>query len=162
MRFALRALVWLAFSAGLLLAGFAVLSGALLAQALLVRGGVPGPVQREALGTVFSGLVTQALLPVLVLAFATWLPLARLAPRLERSRGPLLLGLFACAAAWFPLVGHYSFAMWTPRHAGDYAATLALIAGGAALALWLPRILSAALAPGCFTKTPERGIVPER
>ena len=162
MRFVVRALVWLAFSAGLLLAGFSVLSGALLAQALLVRGGSPENVQYEALGALYSLVVTQALWPVLLLAFASWLVVARVAPRLERSRAGLALGLFVCGALWFPLIARLVFTMWTPRHARDYAFTVLLIAGGAALALWLPRVVSPALAPGCFTATPKRGIVQER
>ncbi len=162
MRFVGRALVWLAFSAGLLLAGFSALGGALLAQALIVRGGSLAAVRLDALGEVFSAVVTQALLPAVLLAFASWLVVARLAPRLEGSRAGLALGLFGCAAAWFPGIAHYSFTVWSPRHAGDYAVTLLLVAGGAALALWLPRLLSPVLGPGCFTATPKRGIVQAR
>lgn len=158
----IRALVWLGFSAGLLIGGFSLLSGGLLGQAIFARGEAPGEVQLEALAVVFSALVTQALLPTLGLAFASWFALARLAPALERSRTSLALGLFVCTALWFPLVGHYSFAIWTPRNARDYAFTLLLVAGGAALALWLPRAVSPVLAPGCFTSARRRGIVGTR
>jgi len=159
---ALRALVWLAASAGLLLAGFAVFGVALLAPSVIARGELPGDVQREALGAVFSGIATQALLPELALTAATWLVVARVAPRLERSGRALAVALPAVAALWFPIVGRYLFEMWRPAGPGTYAATLALVAGGASLALLLPRALSVALAPGCFAAPLRRGIVEAR
>lgn len=159
---ALRALVWLAVSAGLLLAGFAVFGTALLAPTVIARGELPGDVQREALAAVFSGIATQALLPELALTGVTWLVVARIAPRFERSGLELAVALPAVAALWFPIVGRYLFVIWSPAGPGSYAATLALVAGGASLALLLPRALSAALAPGCFAAPPRRGIVEAR
>jgi hypothetical protein len=157
-----RALVWLGVSAGLLLVGFALFGSAALAPSVIPRGELPGPVQREALGAVYSTLAVQALLPELALTGVTWLVLARLVPRLERSRRALLLGLLAVGALWFPAVGHYSFTAWSPPGPLAYAVTLLLVAGGASLALWVPRVLSPALVPGCFTVGTKRGIVGSR
>jgi hypothetical protein len=156
---ALRALVWLGVSTGLLLAGYSALAGLLLLQALISRGEMPGDVQMTALGIVFSAVASESLLPELALTWVTWLALARLVPALERRKSLLALGLFGVGAAWFPVVGHWCFAMWTPTSPSDYAFTLLLVAGGAALALLLPRLVSPALSPGCFTPGPKRGIV---
>jgi hypothetical protein len=156
----LRALVWLAFSAGLLLAGFAAFGTLMLVPSLLARGGeLPGAVQRQALGLVFSAISTQALLPELGLTFATWLAVARLSPALERSGRWMAVALPAVAALWFPLVGAVLFTVWSPTGPGTYAATLVLVAGAASLALLLPRWVSRAFAPGCFAAPPRRGIV---
>lgn len=155
----LRALVWLAASAGLLLAGFAAFAGALLAPSVIAGPELPGEVQRDALGALYSALAAQALLPELALVLVTWLVVARLAPALDRSRLTLALALPAIGALWFPAVGHYCFAMWSPTGPRDYVLTLLLVAGGASLALLIPRFVSAALAPGCFAATPKRGIV---
>jgi hypothetical protein len=159
MRFLARALFWLAASAGLLLAGFALLAALLLIPSIASRGELPGDVQRQALGLVYSTIATQALLPELVLAFASWLVLARIVPALELSGRALAIALPLLAAAWFPLVGHYSFGIWSPSSPRDYAMTLLLVAGGAALALLVPRALSAALAPGCFAPQGNHGMV---
>jgi len=86
MRFLARALFWLAASAGLLLAGFALLAALLLIPSIASRGELPGDVQRQALGLVYSTIATQALLPELVLAFASWLVLARIVRSPLRSR----------------------------------------------------------------------------
>jgi hypothetical protein len=142
-----------------LLAGFALFATALLAPSVISRGELPGPVQRESLAAVYSALALQALLPEIALTLATWLGVARLAPAFDRSRRALPLGLLAVGALWFPVVGHYFFEAWSPTGPRDYAFTLLLVAGGAALALWVPRALSPALAPGCFTPTAKRGIV---
>ncbi|HKC49146.1 MAG TPA: hypothetical protein VKF60_00015 [Myxococcota bacterium] len=162
MRSLLRALVWLGASAGLLLVGFALFGTAVLAPSVIARGELPGRIQREALGAVYSALALQALLPELVLTLATWLVVARLAPALDHSRRALALALAAVGALWFPAVGHYLFTAWSPTGPGAYLITLLLVAGGAALALWVPRLASPALAPGCFTATPKRGIVDAR
>jgi hypothetical protein len=159
MRFAARALVWLGTSAGLLLAGFAVFAGLVLIPSVASRGELPGQLQREALGLVFSTIAIQALLPELALAFATWLVLARAVPALELSGRAIAIGLPVVAAAWFPVVGHCWFHVWSPTSPRDYAMTLLLVGGGAALALLVPRALSAALAPGCFAPPGDRGIV---
>ena len=155
----LRAGVWLAVSTGLLLAGFAVFAAAVLAPSVIARGELPGDIQQQALGAVYSALVTQALLPQLLLTGVTWLAVARVIPALDRSRLALASALFAVAALWFPLVGHYSFTAWSPTGPRDYAFTLLLVAGGAALALFLPRVVSPALRPGSFTAGPKRSIV---
>lgn len=159
MRFLVRALIWLSASAGLLLAGFAVFAAILLIPSVAARGELPGPLQRDALGLVYSTIATQALLPELALAFASWLALARVVPALELSGRALAIALPLVAAAWFPLVGHYWFHVWSPTGPRDYAMTLVLVAGGAALALLVPRALSAALRPGCFAPPGNRGIV---
>ncbi|HTO55231.1 MAG TPA: hypothetical protein VMR50_17745 [Myxococcota bacterium] len=159
MRFFLRALVWLAASAGLLLAGFFALAVVLLVPSFVSRGGVPGDVQRDSLGLVYSAIAMQALLPELCAVFVTWLALARVAPGLERSGRSLALGLPLVAAAWFPAVGHYLFTVWSPTGPGTYAMTLFLVGGGAALALLVPRASSPHLAPGCFAPEPDRDMV---
>jgi hypothetical protein len=159
MRFIVRALFWLAASAGLLLAGFAVFSALILIPSVLARGELPGDVQRDSLGLVYSAIALQALLPELLVAFVTWLALARIVPALEVSGRALAVALPLVAAAWFPAVGHYCFRVWTPNGARDYAFTLLLVAGGAALALLVPRALSAALPPGCFAPQGNQGIV---
>ncbi|MFI5315558.1 MAG: hypothetical protein ACHQ6T_07645 [Myxococcota bacterium] len=158
----LRALVWLAVSSGILLAGFALLAAALLVPSVLAHGALPGPLQRDALGLVYSSIARQALLPELALTLVTWLALARIAPALERSWRFLALALPAVALLWFPFVGSHLFAIWSPGGARDYAATMVAVSGGAALALLLPRWLSSALAPGCFAAPPKRGIVAPR
>ena len=159
LRWLLRAVVWLSVSLGLLLAGFALFATVILIPSLIQRGELPGEVQREALGAVYSALVTQALLPQLALTGVTWLALARLVPAFDRSRAALAVTLGAIAALWFPAVGRYWFTIWSPTSARDYAFTLLLVAGGAALALWLPRVVSPALAAGCFTTGAARSIV---
>jgi hypothetical protein len=155
----LRAGVWLAVSTGVLLAGFAAFATAALVPSVIARGELPGDLQQQALGAVYSALVTQALLPELLLTGVTWLGVARVIPALDRSRLALAIALFAVGALWFPAVGHYSFTAWSPTRPSDYAFTLLLVAGGVALALFLPRLASPALAPGSFTPGPKRGIV---
>jgi hypothetical protein len=162
MTLALRALVWLAASSGVLLAGFAAFGTVLLAPSVVAHGALPGPVQRDALAIVFSAIASQALLPELGLTLVTWLAVARIAPALERSWRALALALPAVALLWFPFVGSHLFAMWSPGGPRDYAVTLLLVSGGAALALLLPRWLSSALAPGCFAAPLKRGIVAPR
>jgi len=160
MRYLWRALIWLAASAGLLLAGFAVFAALILVPSVISRGGeLPGPVQRDALGLVYSAIATQALLPELLLAFASWLALARIVPALELSGRALAIALPLVAAAWFPLVGRYLFHIWAPGGLRDYAQTLLLVAGGASLALLVPRALSDALGPGSFAPQADHGIV---
>ena len=159
MLWASRALVWLCVSAGLLLAGFALFAAALLAPSVIANGNLPEHVQRQALGTVYTLLALQALLPELAITFVVWLALVGAFPGLDRSWRALLLGLPAIAAVGFPVVGHYLFVMWTPGGVRDYALTVLLIALGVSAALLLPRALSQALAPGCFTIHAKRGMV---
>lgn len=158
-RYALRALLWLGASAGLLLAGFALVGGALLGWSLIQRGSTPDPVGWAALGIVYQTIALQALLPELGLALASWLPVAFLWGAPERSRWGLALGLALVAGAWFPYVGARFFVVWQSTGPGTYAATWALVAGGAAAALWLARVALPALAPGCFAAGGSRDIV---
>lgn len=158
-RFSVRALLWLAASAGLLLAGFALVGGAVLALSLAQRGTWPEPAAREALGIVYRTIAVQALLPQLALCLASWLALARLWPRPERSRLGLALGLAALSALWFPFVGERFFTVWQSTGPGSYAATLGLVGGGAAAALFLARVALPALTPGCFAGGGSRDIV---
>ncbi|HTO54198.1 MAG TPA: hypothetical protein VMR50_12480 [Myxococcota bacterium] len=156
-----RALLWLVISAGLLLAGFTVLAAVLLVPGVIAHGGPPAQLQREALGTLYSGLVVQALLPELALSAVLWLIATGAFPILDRSWPALWGGTFVLAAAAFPPVGHYMFAMWQPTRPRDYAVTLLLLAGAATAALLIPRAISPVLGPGCFTNTAKRGIVRE-
>jgi hypothetical protein len=154
-----RALIWLCVSAGLLLAGFAVFAALLLAPGIIANGGLPEHTQRQALGLVYRVIAVQALLPELGITFVVWLSLVGAFPRLDRSWRALLLGLPAIAALGFPVVGHYLFTIWSPGGVRDYALTVALIALGVTGALLLPRALSQALAPGCFTIRSNSGMV---
>ena len=155
----LRALLWLAASAGLLLVGFALFGGALVALSLIQRGTLPDQVGLDALGVVYQTIAVQALLPELGFAFASWLPIAYLWPAPERSRLGLAVGLTAVAALWFPLVGERFFTVWRSTGPGTYGATWGLVAGGAAASLWLARVGLPALAPGCFAAGASRDIV---
>jgi hypothetical protein len=161
MRGSLRALVWLGFACGLLLAGFAVFWAAVLAPVAIVRRELPGPVLREVLAGLYSLLLLQALLPELLLTFATWLVVARVAPAFDRSRGALALGLLAVGALWFPMVGHYWFRDWSPTVPSDYVFALLFVTGAPVAALWIPRVASPVLAPGCFEAGARRGRVDE-
>ena len=158
-RWTLRALLWLAVSAGLLLAGFALLAGVLVGSSLIQRGTFPSEVRWDALGVLYQTIAVQALLPELGFALASWLPIAYLWPAPERSRLGLAVGLTAVAALWFPLVGERFFTVWRATGPGTYAATWGLVAGGAAASLWLARVGLPALAPGCFAAGASRDIV---
>jgi hypothetical protein len=154
-----RALIWLCVSAGLLLAGFAVFATALLAPGVIANGSFPEHAQRQVLGTAYTLIAVQALLPELAITSVVWLALVGAFPDLDRSWRALLLGLPAVAVLGFPVVGHYLFTIWTPGGVRDYALTVVLIALGVAAALLVPRALSHALAPGCFTIRSNSGIV---
>ncbi|HXK23696.1 MAG TPA: hypothetical protein VMS55_13575 [Myxococcota bacterium] len=158
-RTGLRALLWLAASGGLLLAGFALFGAVLLGLSLLQRGTAPGPVGWEALGLVYQTIAVQALLPELGFTLASWLALAFVWPAPERSLLGLGLGLAGVAALWFPLVGERFFTVWQSAGPATYAATAALVAGGAAAAAWLARVALPALPPGCFAARGSRDIV---
>jgi hypothetical protein len=136
------ALLWAATSAALLLAG-------LFALGLLVARGLSS----GAAGLVFRAIAQQALLPLWFAALASWLVLAWLAPALERSWSRLALGVVGVAAAWFPLVGEYSFLVWQPTGPRDYFATWLLLSGGVAAALLLTRRAFPALRPGAFARS---------
>src|SRR5262245_3806574 len=155
-RYALRAVLWLLASSGLLLAGFAVFGTVLLIPTVIPRGSLPDQFGMDNLGAVYSAVAALALLPNLGLALLTWLVLVRLWPAPERSRLWLPLGLFGAAALWFPFVGQYCFTVWQSTGPGTYAATWLLVAGGAAAGLWLARVVLPALEPGCFAAGPSR------
>lgn len=155
----LRAGVWLVFSTGLLLAGFAAFGATALVPSVMARGTLPGDLQQQALGALYSALVTQALLPQLLLSGVTCLAVWRVIPALDASRLAHAAALSSAAALWFPVVGHYSFTAWSPTGPRDYLLTLLLVGGGAALALLVPRIVSPALGPGRFTRASKRGMV---
>jgi hypothetical protein len=154
-----RALVWLCVSAGLLLAGFAVFAAAILVPSIVANGSLPEHVQRQALGTVYSVIAVQALLPDLAITSLVWLSLVGAFPQLDRSWRTLALGLPAVAALGFPVVGHYLFTVWSPGGPRDYLFTVLLIALGVTAALLVPRVLSRELAPGCFTIRANSGMV---
>jgi hypothetical protein len=158
-RTGLRALLWLAASAGLLLVGFALFGAAVLIPSLVARGALPSGRGWSNLGQFYEAIAVQALLPELGFALGSWLLLAWLWPRPERSRAGLALGLLAVAALWFPFVGEYFFTIWESTGPATYAATLLLVAGGAAAALWIARIALPALAPGCFAAQASRDTV---
>lgn len=157
----LRALLWVVWSAGVLLAGFAVLGALVLIPGVIAKGS-PDQMQRMALGAVYSAIAVQALLPELAVTAAVWLALAGAFPALDRSWRSLLLGIPAVAAIAFPAIGKYSFTIWDAGNPQNYAATLVLLVLGVSAALLVPRALSHALAPGCFTMAPGRGMVNAR
>jgi len=112
-------------------------------------------VRRGVWWSFYTAIVSQALLPHLVLSLMAWLAIARRFPTLERSWLSLLTGIMVTAAGCFPVVGSLSFTAWTPTSARDYLATLSLMTGGTSAALLLPRWLFRFLAPGALT--PLRG-----
>jgi hypothetical protein len=158
-RTGLRALLWLLASAGLLLAGLALFGAVVLVPSVIARGALPTARGWSNLGEVYQAIALQALLPELGFAFASWLALAWLWPRPERSRAGLAVGLAGVAALWFPYVGERYFTAWQATGPATYAATWLLVAGGAAAALWLARAVLPALAPGCFAAQGSRDIV---
>ena len=158
-RTGLRALLWLAASLGLLLAGFALFGALVLIPTLVTRGALPTDRGWSNLGEFYQVIAVQALLPELGFAWASWLALAWVWPRPERSRAGLALGLAGVAALWFPFVGEHYFTAWQSAGPATYAATWFLVAGAAAGALWLARVALPALAPGCFAAPASRDIV---
>jgi len=154
-----RVLVWLCASAGLLLAGFAVLATALFLPSVIANGFLPPLLQRQMLGEVYTQIAMTALLPELGVTSLVWLSLAFAFPKLDRSWRTLLAGLPAVAALGFPPIGRYLFTIWEPTSPRDYVLTLLLVSFAASAALLVPRALSQALRPGCFTIPPNRGMV---
>lgn len=139
------ALLWLALAAlplALGLAGFGV---------LLARGvglGVSLQLVRV--------LGQELLLPGLVLSWALWLLAARLLPALERSFAALALGLALAASLAFAALAAHGLEFWQPRGPRDVIATWALVAGGTALSLFLPRRTLRVLALGAIAGRARR------
>ena len=148
-----RSLAWLAASSALLVGGFLLLGGGLVARAMIQADAEPGALQAVLWRALAERIVLEALLPHLLLTFAGWLLLVRLAPSLERSWRGLLGGLPLLAVLSFPVVGELSFRLWTPTSAADYANTLVLMSGGVSLALLLPRRVIRRLQPGSFARS---------
>lgn len=119
-------------------------------------------VRRGVWWSLYAAVVSQALLPHLLLSLLAWLAIARHFPFLERSWPSLLTGMTVTAVSCFPVIGALSFTVWTPTSARDYLATLVLIAGGTVAALALPRWLFRFLGPGAFTPLDEDSSGPAR
>jgi hypothetical protein len=147
---ALRVLAWAAAAASLLCIGFALLGVGLIALEAARSEASLDQVRLGVWWSLYRAVVSQALLPHLILSLGAWLLVARRFPALERSWPSLLTGMTVTAVGCFPLIGWLSFTAWTPTSARDYLATLALIAGGTTAALALPRWLFRWLAPGAF------------
>ena len=148
-----RSLAWLAASSALLLAGFLLLGGGLVALHVTRAGGELSSLQVAVWRVLAERIVLEALLPQLLATLASWLLAVRLAPSLDRSWRGLFVGLPVLAVLWFPLVGEFSFHLWTPTRAADYANTLVLMSGGVSLALLLPRRVIRRLRPGSFARS---------
>lgn len=155
-RWLARALAWALGSGLLLTGGFALLVLLVAARLALHADTMPGPLQRHAWLTLTTTLLEQALLPLWAATLASYLALARLAPRLDRAWRTLAPGVAVLAALWFAPVGAFRFSVWHPTRIGDVIGTLALCAGGVSAALLLPR-LCRSLAPGTFAPPPGPG-----
>jgi len=147
-----RSLAWLAASSVLLVGGFLLLGAGLVGAGVIRVGTEPGTMQVMVLQLLVQTIVLQALLPHLLLTFAGWLVLVRLAPSLERSWLGLLGGLPVLAVLCFPLVARLSFHIWNPSGLADYVYTLLLTGGGVSISLLLPRRVIRWLRPGCFVQ----------
>lgn len=147
----LRALAWAGTSAAILLGGLYALGYGFVSLRLSAEGGGPGAkVQHAALAALVETLAREALLPHAALAFAAWLVLVRLRPRVDASWRALAASLLLCALIAFPPVGAFSFRAWSPSGVGDVLGTAALLSGAVALGLWLGRRLVPGLGPGRF------------
>lgn len=153
-RYVGRSFAWLAVSSALLVAGFLLLGGGLLAYQVIRAGTELGTLHVAVWRALAESIVLQALFPHLLVTLASWLVAARLAPSLDRSWRGLLGGLLALAVLWFPAVGEFSFRIWTPTSAGDYVKTLMLMSAGVSLALLLARRAVPWLRPGSFARSP--------
>lgn len=146
----LRILGWALAAAIALCIGFALLGGGRIALDAMRSGISPGRVRIGFLWSLYAAIVSQALLPHLLLSLLAWLALARSFPALERTWRSLSTGITVTAAVCFPVIGSFSFTAWTPTSARDYLATLLLMTGGTSAALLLPRRLLRPLAPGAL------------
>jgi hypothetical protein len=147
----LRVLVWAVGSVTTLCIGFALVGLGLIAIEMNRAEVSFDQLRLSVWRALYVAIVSQALLPHLLLSLLAWLGVARCIPSLERSWRALLPSLALTAALCFPVIGWLTFAAWTPTSARDYVATLLLMAGGTAAALALPRRLLRFLAPGVFT-----------
>ncbi len=150
----LRILAWALASAIALCVGFALIG---VGWFLLEAGQSPlslDRLRRSVWWSLYAAVVSQALLPHLLLSLVAWLAVARRFPTLERSRRSMLIGTALTAAVCFPVIGSLSFTAWSPGSVRDYLATLLLVAGGTSAALLLPRWLFCSLAPGAFAPSP--------
>ena len=158
-----RSLAWLAASSALLVGGFLLLGRRARGDCdMIPADSEPSRLQAVVWRLLAERIVLEALLPHLLLTLAGWLVLARLAPFLERSWRGLLGGLPMLAALCFPVVGEFSFRLWTPTSAADYVNTLVLMSGGVSLALLLPRRVIRRLRPGSFARSPARRAEPAK
>jgi hypothetical protein len=145
-----RILGWALAAAIALCIGFAMLgSGWIALEAIRSEIGL-GQVRIAVLWSFYAAIVSQALLPHLLLSLLVWLAVARCLPAVERSWRSLSTGIAVTAAVCFPVIGSFCFTAWTPTSARDYLATLLLMTGGTSVALLLPRRLLRSLAPGAL------------
>jgi len=145
-----RILGWALAAAIALCIGFALLGMGWIALEAVRSEVSLDQVRRGAWWSFYTAIVSQALLPHLLLSLLAWLAIARRFPILERSWLSLLTGVTVTAAACFPVIGSLSFTAWTPTSARDYLATLLLMTGGTSAALLVPRWLFRSLAPGAL------------
>ena len=142
-----RGLVWGLAGFATLLVGVAFLGSAGWG-ALTAAGRELGTTQREIWILLAKAILFSALTPTLVLTVLVWLPLTHFRPGLERGWRGLLVGIPVVAALAFVPVGEWVFTLWTPNTVFDYVATVFLIGGGVAIALWIPRRVVPGLGPG--------------
>jgi hypothetical protein len=158
----LRAVVWAVGSAATLCIGFALVGAGLIAIEMHRAEVSFDQLRVSVWRALYVAIVSQALLPHLLLSLLAWLGVARCFPSLERSWIALLPSLVLTAALCFPVIGGLTFTAWTPTSSRDYVATLLLMAGGTAAALALPRRLLRFLAPGVFACPHGGQVGPDR
>ena len=142
--------------------GFALVGVGLIAIERARSEASLDPLRRGVWGSLYTTVVSQALLPHLLVSAGVWLAIAWRFPSAERSWLSLLTGLTVTAAGCFPLIGSLSFTAWTPTSARDYVATLCLMTGGTTAALAFPRWLFRSLAPGALVPSAGASSEPAR
>lgn len=142
--------LWAAASLAVLGAAALLLFASLGLFVWLRSGGPPDEVQLAAWRALGGGVVRQAILPQLGLAFALWVVVLR---RYEGRR--MLPWLFGAALAAFPPVGLLGFTMWQPGSVWDVASTWLLLALAVTFLLALPRRLLPGLGAGAFARLPD-------
>lgn len=145
-----RILGWALAAAVALCIGFALLGIGWIALQAMRSGVSLEQVRRGLWWSFYTAIVSQALLPHLLLSLLAWLAVARCFPSLERSWRALSAGITVTAAVCFPVIGSFSFTIWNPASARDYLATLLLVTGGTSAALVLPRCLFRSLTLGAL------------